>query len=278
MGLSRLAYKRADRSSSMSAFARLAICAALTLATALPARGEIPTDPTELAEAYFDETERFDALTTYESRRGPLHLLFSLSRRWRDGLAELLFDVREPQAYGHFALLARQTRAGSDDLFAYLGEYTDRKVRRLSAPDLEREAIFNLFALGDFRPFALGELRYEAAPDASVAGTPCRVVVGWPTTGDTLGFDRIEFAFAADTGLLLESRFFRGQREFRRITIAPEDYAEHDGRRLPMRRTAHSWGDAGQTELVMKSVLPTPDLPDELFSHRNLLVQRFPEF
>lgn len=268
MGLSRLAYTVAVR----------VICGALACGGAVSAHAAIPDDPAALAEAYFDETERFDALSTYESRRGPLRMLFTLSRRWRDGLAELLFDVREPQAYDHFALLARQTRAGSDDLFAYLGEYTERRVRRLSAPDLERQAIFNLFALGDFRPIAPGELRYEAAPDASVDGTPCRVVIGRPTTHDTLGFDRIELAFAADTGLLLESRYFRGEQEFRRISIAPEDYAVHDGRRLPMRRIARSWGDSGQTELMLKSVLPTPELPDELFSHRNLVVQRFPKF
>ncbi len=260
----------------------LRVVAAFSIASsvwlALPARAALPSDPTQLAEAYFDETERFDALTTYESRRGPLRMLFSVSRRWREGLAELLFDVREPQAYDHFALLARQTRGGSDDLFAYLGEYTERRVRRLSAPDLEREAVFNLFALGDFRPFAPGELRYESAADAIVGAIPCRVVVGRPVGLDTLGFDRIELAFAADSGLLLESRYFRGEREFRRISIAPTDYQEHHGRRLPMRRIARSWGDSGETELVMRNVLPTPELPDELFSNRNLVVQRFPEF
>lgn len=262
----------------MAARVVLAIFGACSVALALPARAVTPSDPTALAEAYFDETERFDALSTYESRRGPLRMLFSVSRRWRDGLAELLFDIREPQAYDHFALLARQTRDGSDDLFAYLGEYTERRVRRLSAPDLERQAIFNLFALGDFRPFAPGELRYEAAPDALVDATPCRVVIGRPVGLDTLGFDRIELAFAADTGLLLESRYFRGEREFRRISIAPADYQELHGRRLPMRRTARSWGTSGETELLLKTIVPTPELPDELFSNRNLVVQRFPEF
>ena len=257
--------------------APLAVCLLVAALFAERASAEIPHDPAALAEAYFDETERFDAFVTYENRRGPARVLFTLARRWHDGLAELLFDVREPTAFRKYALLARQTRGGSDDLFAYMGEVTGRRVRRFSAPDLERQAVYSVFALGDFRPFALGELSYQAAPDASVADTNCRVVIGRPAR-DSLGFDRVELAFAADTGLLLESRFFRGEQEFRRISIPPDAYEVHDGRRLPMRRIAHSYADSGETELEVKRVLATPDLPDELFSHRNLMAQHFPDF
>jgi hypothetical protein len=30
--------------------------------------------------------------------------------------------------------------------------------------------------------------------------------------------------------------------------------------------------------MKLVSLLATPDLPDELFSHKNLLVQRFPDY
>lgn len=253
------------------------LCVLSVSMIAWPAAAVVPDDPTELAEAYFNESERFDAFLTYENRRGPVRMLFTVSRRWRDGLAELLFDVREPTAYRNYALLARQTHGGSDDLFAYFGEATGRRVRRLSAPTLEREAVYNIFALGDFRPIAPGELRYEAGPDETIADTPCRIVIGRPAH-DTLGFSRVDLAFATDTGLLLESRYFRGDQEFRRVSIAPGDYQEHDGRRIPMRRTARTWAAPGETEMVLVSLLATPDLPDELFSHRNLVVQRFPEY
>jgi len=262
----------------MTPLATVVVFVLMTASVAARASAEVPQDPAALAEAYFDESERFDAFVTYESRRGPARMLFTLARRWHDGLAELLFDVREPTAFRKVALLARQNRGGSDDVFAYMGDLTDRRVVRLTAQALERQAVFSLFALGDFRPFAPGELLYEGGmQDAIVAGTPCRVVIARPAV-DALGFDRVELAFAADTGLLLESRFFRGEREFRRISISPDAYAENDGRRLPMLRTAHSWADAGETELVTKRVLATAELPDELFSHRNLVAQHFPDF
>ena len=259
--------------------ARLALPLALALTLAAPLAHAVTSDPepASLAEAYFDEADRFDALLTYEIKRGPVNAVFTLSRRWRDGEAELLFDVREPTQFGDWALLVRQNRGAADDLFAYLGSLTGRRVRRLSATVLEREAVYSMLALADFRPTARGELEYRAAPDEIVADTPCRVVVAVPRS-HALGFDRLELAFAADTGLLLESRFFRGEREFRRLSTTASDFADFEGHRLPVRRTARSWADSGETELVLRHALPTADLPDELFSHKNLVAQRFPEF
>ncbi len=255
------------------------VALALALASAAPAARAVTNVPeaAALAEAYFDETERFDALLTYETIRGPIRAVFTLSRRWRKGEAELLFDVREPTQFGDWAMLVRQNRGAADDLFAYLGSATGRRVRRLSAPVLEREALYQMLALADFRPTARGELVYQAGPEQVVAGTRCHVVIALPRHA-ALGFDKVELAFDAATGLLLESRFFRGTREFRRLSTTPADFADFGGHRLPVRRTARSYADSGETLLVLKNALPTADLPDELFSHRNLLVQRFPEF
>lgn len=249
---------------------------------AAAAPGENTVSPAELAEAYFDEAERFDAFLTYEARRGPARALFNVARRWRDGRAELLFDIREPAAFSKWALLMRQSRSGSDDLFAYIpdggtGFGVSRRVRRLSATHLANEAFFALVALADYRPVARGELAYEAAPDETVAGTPCRVVVGRPSHR-ALGFERVELAFATETRLLVESRFFRRGREFRRLSVAPGEHHDYDGRRIPRLRIAKGWADDGQTEIELISVLATPELPDGLFSHLNLRVQHFPEF
>lgn len=253
------------------------LAAAIVLAPRLARAVGSEPDAAQIAEAYFDQTERFDALLTYEAARGPIRVVFTLSRRWRDGEAELLFDVREPTEFSDWAMLVRQNRGAADDLFAYLGSTTGRRVRRLSAPVLEREALYQMFALADFRPTARGELVYRAGLDEDVAGVPCRVVVALPRS-PALGFDRVELAFAADTGLLLQARYFRGEREFRRLSSTPADFGDFGEHRLPVRRVARSWGDSGETMLVLRNALPTADLPDELFSHRNLVAQRFPEF
>jgi hypothetical protein len=232
-------------------------------------------DPGALAEAYFDETERFDAFLTYEVSRGPARTLFTIARRWRDGLAEVLFDVREPPSFDKWAILMRQTRGGSDDLFLYAGSATDGKVRRLASSQIERQAVFELLAIGDYRPTPRGELSYEAGPDEELDGVPCHIVIA---RARYLGYDRLELVFAASTKQLLQSRFIRRDQEVRTLTSTLADYKDFGGHRLPIRRLARRWGDDGETEIVLQRVVETPDLPDALFSHLNLRVQHFPEF
>lgn len=244
-------------------------------ALAEPGFDPATADATVLAETYFDEAERFDAFLTYEVTRGPARALFTIARRWKDGLAELVFDLREPLAFSKWALLLRQTRGGSDDLFAYLD--VDRRVRRLPATQLERHAFFEMVAIGDYRPTARGELSYAAAADTEVDGVPCRVVIA-STPRPYLGYDEVELRFAKSTGLLLEERYFRRAKEVRRLTAKPADFQEIDGRRVPVRRIARNWPDKGLTEIVLKRILETPDLPDNLFSALNLRKQHFPEF
>jgi hypothetical protein len=234
-------------------------------------------DPAALAEGYFDETERFDAFLTYEVSRGPARALFTIARRWRDGLAELLFDIREPASFDKWAMLMRQTRGGSDDLFLYGGLATDDRVRRIASGQIEIQALFELLALVDYRPTPRGELSYQSGPDEDLDTVPCHVVIA-RSPHSYLGFDRLELVFAAKTKQLLQSRFFRGDKEVRRLTSTPADYRDFGGRTLPMRRVARRWADGGETEIVLKRVFETGDLPDGLFSQLNLRVQRFPEF
>jgi outer membrane lipoprotein-sorting protein len=234
-------------------------------------------DPVALAEGYFEESERFDAFLTYEAKRGPAGVLFTIARRWRAGLADLLFNIREPASYDKWALLMHLNHGGSDDLFLYAGYATELRVRRLAASQIERQAIFELLALGDYRPTVRDEQSYEAAADETLGSVLCHVVVA-RTPQPYLGFDRLELVFAADQKLLLEQRFFRGSKEVRRLTTTLADYKDIGGRRLPMRWLAHRWADGGETEIVLKNVVETADLPDRLFSHQNLKERHFPEF
>lgn len=237
-------------------------------------------DPAALAESYFDEAERFDGFLTYEVKRGPARALFTIARRWRNGLAEVVFDIREPTAFSKWAVLLRENRGGSDDLFAYIdntGTVLDRGIRRLASAQLERHAFFDLLAIGDYRPTPRGELVYESGPDERLDGVACHVAIASAPKA-SFGYDRIELAFAADTGLLLETRFMQGDREMRRLSTAPRDFKDVGGRRLPFRRIAHSWADDGETEILLERVVEAPDLPDGLFSELNLRMQHFPEF
>ena len=250
-------------------------------ADAAPAFDPATAEPSALAEAYFEEAQRFDAFLTYEVKRGPARAVFTVARRWKEGLAEQMFDVREPSEFDKWAVLLRQTRGGSDDLFFYVdrtgSSYLDRKVRRAPSSLLERHAFFGILAIGDYRPTARGELSYAAGPDELSGDVPCRVVIG-TTPSPYLGFDRVELLFAKSSGLLLEERYYNRDRMARQLTSKPEDFREVDGRRIAFKRVARTWPDDGPTEIALVHVLETPDLPDNLFSSLNLRKQHFPEF
>jgi len=247
------------------------------LAAPVPDFDPAAVPPDVLAERYFDEAQRFDAFLTYEVTHGPARAVFTVARRWRDGLAELIFDVREPHDFEKWAALLRQTRGGSDDLFLYAGSASDRRIRRLAAPQVERHAFFDMLAIGDYRPTARGELDYANGDDETLGTVPCRVVVA-TTPAPILGFERMELVFSKSAGLLLEERYFRGGREIRRLTSKPEDFRDVEGRRVPFHRVARTWPDSGPTEIALLHVLETADLPDDLFSSLNLKKQHFPEF
>lgn len=275
-----LAHAIAARAEEPANPAKASPAAPSPAASAAPAFDPATADATALAETYFDEAQRFDAFLTYEVTRGPARAVFTVARRWKDGLAELMFDVREPAEFDRWAALVRQTRGGSDDLFFYVdrtGSSSDRRVRRIAAAQLERHAFFDMLAIGDYRPTSRGELSYSAGPDELQGEVPCRVVIG-TTPAPYLGFDRLELVFAKQSGLLLEERYFLGAHVIRRLTSKPEDFRDVDGRRLAFHRTARTWPDDGPTEIRLLAALETPDLPDNLFSALNLRVQHFPKF
>jgi hypothetical protein len=231
--------------------------------------------PAELAASYFEQLHGFSALEAYESRRGRARTSFGLARRWRDGRADILIDIQSPQSFAKWALLLRHNFGRSDDLFVYVPGW--RLVRRLSALQLEAEVIYQLLPLGDLRPIVPGELEYTRLGDTQIEGERCVEIEGRPRHVG-LPFDRVELALSTRSGLALRTRYFQGPREIRRILVSPQDIREYEGRSLPQRRRIIIPPDPGVTEILLRNVLMDPILPDRLFTHHNLRVQRFPRF
>ena len=232
-------------------------------------------DPRVLAETYFQRLHGFDALESYESRRGPARTSFGVARRWSQGRARILIDIQTPRAFDKWALLLRHNFDRSDDLFAYVPQL--RSVRRLTALQLEAMVIFELLPLGEFRPIVPGELAYVRLPDAEVEGHPCVVIEGRPRHVG-IPFDRVELALSPESGLALRTRYFRGETEIRRVLVSPEDVRDYEGRLLPGRRRILMPPDPGVTVVRLLKVMSDPILPERLFTKHGLRVQRFPGF
>jgi hypothetical protein len=249
---------------------------------AVPPSYTAEPDPTKIAEAWFHTMYGFDALMAFESKHGKQHTHFQVARRWRDGRAEMLFDVLEPEQFNKFAALLLHNTDSADDLFLYMPSVPNapvlgRRVRRLPATAAEGQVFLQRVSLGDMRPITYGELDYTLVEGEQVSGEQCWIIEGRPRHLG-LSFDKIVLAISQKSGMALRSEFYQDGRLTRRVSIDPEDIGDFGDRKIPTRQTIEVPHMDGTTELTLKNIMLDPTLPDRLFSHQNLKVQRFPLF
>jgi hypothetical protein len=255
----------------------VALLVSLVLGVTAPPAPEERSTAADVAEAWFKQVHGFNAFEAYEGRLGERRAQFVVARRWKDGRAQVLVDVRSPRSLAKVAFLMLQNRDRSDDYFVYYPQL--RKVLRITAAELDTSVapIGRLMTLGDMRPVLPGELIHTALPDEEVEGEPCRVVESRPT-GRRLGYDRMVLAISQTTGVALRTQFYRGDREVRRIRVSPGDVQRFDDRYLPVRRRIQFFGDGTTADLILRNLMIDPPLPDQLFSKQSLITQRFPSF
>lgn len=249
---------------------------------AVPPSYTADPDPTKIAETWFHNMYGFDALMAYESKNGERHTHFQVARRWRDGRAEMIFDVLEPEQFNKFAALLLHNPESSDDLFLYIpsipnGFILGRNVRRVSATAAEGQVFLQRVSLGDMRPITYGELDYTLVEGEEVSGEPCWIIEGRPSHVG-LPFDKIVLAISQKSGVALRSEFYQDGRLIRRVSIDPKDIGDFGDRKIPTRQTIEAPHVDGVTELTLKNIMLDPSLPDRLFSQQNLKTQRFPLF
>ena len=238
--------------------------------------------PRALADAHFEHLYAFNLLVAYESSHGRQTATFVLARRWAPDKTELLIHAQPRRERApwqrplgkHIAALLVHNLGRSDDLMVYVPAL--RKVHRLPAPELEKRPLFRLVPLGDFRPIVPGELAYSSLPEVVEDGRRLRVVEG-RRIYDGQSFDRIELYFADGEPLAVRTVFFDDGRELRRVLIDPQDVKRYTGRLVPVRHRIVT-PDGGVTELRIRNILVDPALSEELFTEKNLWLQRFPRF
>lgn len=262
----------------------LSIPAPATAAAEDDAQPDGAPDAAALAEGWFRQHHGFDSLEAYELRGGSVHIEFGLARKWINGAVSLLLDFNKPTQIDELMLLFLQRRHRSDDLFVYLSPRlfpasVARRVRRLhvGALNLGIPAASRFVQIGDFRPFLPGELRHESAAPIEIEGEPCYVVESRPVDAGRFPFDRLELALSRRTGVALRTRHYRGDLLLREVYVSPDDVAAFDGRWLPVRQQIEVSGQP-IFDLTLQNIDPDPELPDGLFTSRNLIAQRFPGF
>ena len=275
-------------SANMSLLLARAASTVLSLALLLAPGRAAPFEhdlPAALAEAHFSHLHAFNLVAAYESSHGGARAIFVVARRVSGDRSELLMQFRafelarsagddaplaQTPSMKSFAGLLIHNRGRSDDLMVYFPMM--RRVRRLPAPDLQRQPVFRIFPLGEFRPIVSGELRYRFLsrdPDAlAIEGRPVE---------KSPSFDRVELYFERGAPRAVRTIFFLRGEELREVQIDPDDVQTLQGRLLP-KLTRIVTPDGEVTELRLRNALIDPLLPEEIFTEHNLWVQRFPNF
>lgn len=242
--------------------------------------GDEQPDAAELFRAWFERRYHFDALEAYAATRPDgLSVEFLLARRWVDGRAQVAMKVERPPDLRHRAYLLN-VRADAPDRLAFLenpgAPRPTWRVGQLPVQQWDADLFgtpVNLTPL-EIRPLLPDELEHVRLPDERIAGEPCRLIASHPVRD--VGIDRIELALSVRSGVALRTRYFRDEREVRRVLVDPADVRAFGERSAPALRRIESGAGTPLLELRLANAQFDPELPDRLFSLGNLKLQRYP--
>ncbi|MFI5316685.1 MAG: hypothetical protein ACHQ6T_13370 [Myxococcota bacterium] len=213
-----------------------------------------------------------------------LELTLGVARRWESGEPQVLLRILKPYKYSELAYLLRPRKAGGPRIEYYrsprmfpAGARAGRTLEVTTASRIERlRFVPGLPTLADLWPEDPAGFRYARLPDEQVEGVPCRVLETRPIEADG-GYDRIVTALARDSSVALETRWFRGERQVRRIAVQPQDVEKVDGKSVVRKRLIEQQGSPPQSVDVVRFSID-PVFPDQLFTTSNLRTGRFPSY
>ena len=267
----------------MSVAIRVAL-AALALLAASAARADDEATAADLAAIAATQAFGSSAIEVWQSDWQGQQLTFGVARRWQGGRVEVLLRVLVPHRYEPLAFLLRARENGSPAIEYFrsprlfpIDPTTGRTLEIQVASPIERLPFApGLPALADLWPPRAADFQVARLPDGEVEGRPCRVLEQRLRRRDG-AYDRIVTSLARDSNLALETRFLRGDRLVRRVTIAPTDIDRTEARPIARRRTIERPGEATQVLTLARFSLD-PVFPDQLFTSSNLRAGRFPSY
>lgn len=258
--------------------------AALAFLSAPPAQGDAESTAAELAELAVAQAFGANAIEVWTTEWSGQALTFGVARRWQSGQVAVLLHVFEPHKYEPLAFLLRPRKSGlpaieyfrSPKLFK-LDPKSGRTLEIQVASPIERLPFApGLPTLADLWPPRAADFQVARLPDTEIDGKPCRVLEQRLRRRDG-AYDRIVTSLARDSNLALETRFLRGNRLVRRVTIAWHDIDRSDARPVARRRSVERPGEATQV-LTLERFSLDPVFPDQLFTSSNLRAGRFPSY
>lgn len=256
----------------------------LVAALAWGARAADEPGAEALAEAWLSQRFGGDAVEIWRTEWAARELVYGVARRWQTAHPEVVVRVLKPHQYTEVGFLVRERSDARTEVLYYRSPKlfpAGKKAARVmpfSKPDpLERLPFApGLPALSLVWPGRTADYTFTRLPDADVAGQPCRRIEGRPRAADP-GFDVFVAALSRETGVALDTQWLRKGNLVRRVTTAPEDVKDYDGRLVPTRLLVEVPGNESQ-EYRLEKLMIDAVLPDPFFATQNLKTGRFPSY
>jgi hypothetical protein len=261
---------------------------ALALALAVPARAaETAAEPSAeaLAAAWFEQRFGENAVEVWSTDWAAQTLIYGVARRWTAGNAEVLLRVLKPHQYEELGFLMRRVAEDSRLQVVYYrtpklfpGGRKAARVMPIAKPDLIERLPFvaGLPVIGTVYPARVEDFTFQRLPDQDVSGQPCRRIEGRMKSPEET-WDSFVAALSRDSGVALDTQWQRRGKLVRRVSTAPEDVKDFDGRAMPARIVVEIPGQESQ-EFRLLRLRIDPAMPDQLFDDSNLKTGRFPSY
>ncbi len=240
--------------------------------------------PEALAQAWFDQLHGGASAGVWRTEWAGGEIVFGVARRWEDARPEVFVHIFTPRVYDELNFLLREREDARVELLYYRtpklfpgGRKTARVMPTSVPAPLERLPFAEgLPAVGDVLPSRAADYTFPRLPDARLANRAGRVIEGRPKAAD-LGFDVVRFTLARESGVALETAWFKSGELARRVVVEPADVRDFEGRMLPTRISVER--PANDTQVFSISPLRIdPVFPDLQFTTQNLKLGRFPSF
>ena len=266
-----------------NAAARAVLSLALCLAGRAAAVGAEP-DAAELAKRAVAAAFGTDAVEVWKSDWQGQELSFGVARRHENGKLELYVRVFAPHKYDPLGFLIAAHKDGLPGVLYYRSPrvfppspLTGRTLEVETASALEPLPFApGLPSLVDLWPPRAQDVTVARLADDASDGTPCRALESRLETKDG-AYDRIVSLLAKDSDLALETRYYRGDKLVRKVTIAAADVDTSGGHAIARKRVVEKTGEPPQV-LSLERFSLDPVFPDQLFTSLNLRAGRFPSY
>ncbi len=182
-------------------------------------------------------------------------------------LSRTVLRYLEPPDLRQTAYLIINNNDQPNDQFVYLK--SQRRVRRMNLRD---ESVSGTdLSVEDLVPRELDDATYERAADDEVDGTPCFVVEATPIESAESAYSRFWLYVEKAHYVPLRIRYWnRMEIEIKELRSPAESIREIDGIYVPSEATMRHLLESSSTSLDLDVLIPNPELPDQLFTERQL--------